>query len=161
MLVHNAQRALPPLEMWGGLECTVNRVGDEYMDQMQRNGHATRISDLNLFAGLGIRAIRYPVLWEHFAPNSFDNINWTWADQRINRLHELGVKPIIGLTHHGSGPRHTSLVDPSFAEGLAQYARLVAERFPHNIFYTPVNEPLTTARFSALYGHWYPHTDRQ
>ena len=22
---------------------------------------------------------------------------------------------------------------------------------------TPVNEPLTTARFSALYGHWYPH----
>jgi dTDP-4-dehydrorhamnose reductase len=23
--------------------------------------------------------------------------------------------------------------------------------------YTPVNEPLTTARFSGLYGHWYPH----
>jgi dTDP-4-dehydrorhamnose reductase len=23
--------------------------------------------------------------------------------------------------------------------------------------YTPVNEPLTTARFAALYGHWYPH----
>ena len=23
--------------------------------------------------------------------------------------------------------------------------------------WTPVNEPLTTARFSALYGHWYPH----
>jgi dTDP-4-dehydrorhamnose reductase len=44
---------------------------------MQRNGHATRISDLNLFAGLGIRVIRYPVLWEHFAPNGFDNINWT------------------------------------------------------------------------------------
>ena len=23
--------------------------------------------------------------------------------------------------------------------------------------WTPVNEPLTTARFSGLYGHWYPH----
>jgi hypothetical protein len=23
--------------------------------------------------------------------------------------------------------------------------------------WTPVNEPLTTARFSTLYGHWYPH----
>jgi dTDP-4-dehydrorhamnose reductase len=23
--------------------------------------------------------------------------------------------------------------------------------------WTPVNEPLTTARFSALYGHWHPH----
>ena len=22
---------------------------------------------------------------------------------------------------------------------------------------SPVNEPLTTARFCALYGHWYPH----
>ncbi|HEX8465815.1 MAG TPA: family 1 glycosylhydrolase [Abditibacterium sp.] len=158
MLVNNSQPVLPPLEMWGGLECTVNRVGDHYLDQMQRNGHATRISDLNLFAGLGIRALRYPVLWEHFAPDNFDNINWSWADQRINRLNELGVKPIIGLTHHGSGPRHTSLVDESFAEGLAQYARLVAERYPKNIYYTPVNEPLTTARFSTLYGHWYPHT---
>jgi dTDP-4-dehydrorhamnose reductase len=26
------------------------------------------------------------------------------------------------------------------------------------MYYTPVNEPLTTARFSALYGHWYSHT---
>ena len=23
--------------------------------------------------------------------------------------------------------------------------------------YTPINEPLTTARFCGLYGHWYPH----
>jgi dTDP-4-dehydrorhamnose reductase len=26
--------------------------------------------------------------------------------------------------------------------------------------WTPVNEPLTTARFSGLYGHWYPHGRR-
>lgn len=157
MIINQIEHVLPPLEMWGGVECTVNRVGDQYHDQLQRNGHATRSNDLNLFAGLGIRAIRYPVLWEHFAPNGFDNIDWTWADQRIGRLNELGIKPIIGLVHHGSGPRHTSLVDASFAEGLTHYARLVAERFPSNIYYTPVNEPLTTARFSTLYGHWYPH----
>ena len=30
-------------------------------------------------------------------------------------------------------------------------------RYPGVKRYTPVNEPLTTARFSALYGHWYPH----
>ena len=23
--------------------------------------------------------------------------------------------------------------------------------------FMPANEPLTTARFSGLYGHWYPH----
>ncbi|HVF39509.1 MAG TPA: NAD(P)-dependent oxidoreductase, partial [Gemmatimonadaceae bacterium] len=30
-------------------------------------------------------------------------------------------------------------------------------RYPHIRYVTPVNEPLTTARFSGLYGHWYPH----
>jgi dTDP-4-dehydrorhamnose reductase len=63
----------------------------------------------------------------------------------------------VGLVHHGSGPRHTSLLDPSFPEGLAMYARRVAERYPWVEDWTPVNEPLTTARFSGLYGHWYPH----
>lgn len=31
------------------------------------------------------------------------------------------------------------------------------ERYPWVEDWTPVNEPLTTARFSALYGHWHPH----
>jgi dTDP-4-dehydrorhamnose reductase len=30
-------------------------------------------------------------------------------------------------------------------------------RYPWIEDWTPVNEPLTTARFSGLYGHWYPH----
>ena len=59
--------------------------------------------------------------------------------------------------HHGSGPPGTDLLDPRFPEKLANYARSVAERFPQIHRYTPINEPQTTARFSALYGHWYPH----
>ncbi|HEX8819982.1 MAG TPA: family 1 glycosylhydrolase [Archangium sp.] len=145
------------LELWGGLECTVNRVGDVFFDQMERNGHATRVSDLHLFAGLGIRAIRYPVLWERVAPDSFENIDWTWADERLGGLRELNIRPIVGLTHHGSGPRHTSLMHDSFATGLADFALRVAERYPWVDAYTPVNEPVTTARFSGLYGVWYPH----
>jgi dTDP-4-dehydrorhamnose reductase len=153
----SASRDGTRVELWGGLECTVNRVRDVYFDQLERSGHATRSSDLALFAGLGIRAIRYPVLWERIAPGGFDVIDWSWPDARLQRLRELDVRPIAGLTHHGSGPRHTSLVDPSFADQLAQYARLVAERYPWLDAYTVVNEPLTTARFSGLYGHWYPH----
>jgi dTDP-4-dehydrorhamnose reductase len=72
-------------------------------------------------------------------------------------LRDLGIQPILGLVHHGSGPRHTSLIDASFADGLAQFAGVVAERYPWVAHYTPVNEPITTARFSGLYGHWYPH----
>jgi dTDP-4-dehydrorhamnose reductase len=48
-------------------------------------------------------------------------------------------------------------LDPNFAGELASFARTVAERYPWARYFTPVNEPLTTARFSGLYGHWYPH----
>ena len=148
---------LNPLELWGGVECTVNRVGDVFFDQMERNGHAWREDDLERFAALGLRALRYPLLWERLAPEHPRVTDWSWADRRLDRLRALGIRPIVGLVHHGSGPRRTHLLDPGFAEGLADFARQVAERYPWIEDYTPVNEPLTTARFSALYGHWYPH----
>ncbi|MDZ8079047.1 MAG: family 1 glycosylhydrolase [Nostoc sp. DcaGUA01] len=153
----NTPKSKLPLEVWAGVECTVNRVGEEYFDQLERNGHATRLDDLDLFAELGIHAIRYPVLWERIAPNGLENADWSWADERLERLRELGIRPIVGLVHHGSGPRDTSLVDPEFPEKLAVFARAVAKRYPWITHYTPVNEPLTTARFSGMYGHWYPH----
>ncbi|MDZ8186296.1 MAG: family 1 glycosylhydrolase [Nostoc sp. ChiSLP02] len=153
----NTPKSKRPLEVWAGVECTVNRVGEEYLDQLERNGHATRLDDLDLFAQLGIHAMRYPVLWEKIAPNGLENADWSWADERLERLRELGIRPIVGLVHHGSGPRDTSLVDPEFPEKLAVFARAVAQRYPWVTHYTPINEPLTTARFSGMYGHWYPH----
>jgi dTDP-4-dehydrorhamnose reductase len=149
--------AAPELALWGGLECTVNRVRDDYFSQMDRNGHAERLQDIERFASLGIKAIRYPVLWERTAPDGIDSADWTWPDERLPALRELGVTPIVGLVHHGSGPRHTSLVDPGFPEQLAEFAGAVARRYPWVEHYTPVNEPLTTARFSGLTGVWYPH----
>ncbi|ATY30659.1 sugar nucleotide-binding protein [Sphingomonas psychrotolerans] len=146
------------LELWAGPECTVNRVGDAFGDQFERCGHTRRLEDLDLFAGLGIKAIRYPVLWERIAPERPDVCDWRWVDPRMHRLRELGIDVIAGLVHHGSGPAYTNLLDDEgFAPGLAEHARRVAERYDWVDRYTPVNEPLTTARFSALYGHWYPH----
>ncbi|MDQ9170912.1 family 1 glycosylhydrolase [Oxalobacteraceae bacterium R-40] len=145
------------IELWGGLEGTVNRVQDQYFSQMERNGHSLRREDLERFASLGIRAIRYPVLWERTAPDGLADADWSWPDERLPGLQALGITPIVGLVHHGSGPRHTSLVDPGFAEQLAEFAGAVAQRYPWVEYYTPINEPLTTARFSGLYGVWYPH----
>jgi dTDP-4-dehydrorhamnose reductase len=153
----NDQATGHEVALWGGLECTVNRVQDDYFSQLDRNGHATREGDLERFAQLGIRAIRYPVLWERTAPDSLETADWSWPDERLPALQKLGITPIVGLVHHGSGPRHTSLVDPQFPEKLAGFARAVAQRYPWLEYYTPVNEPLTTARFSGLYGVWYPH----
>ncbi|MDP2010309.1 MAG: NAD(P)-dependent oxidoreductase [Phenylobacterium sp.] len=145
------------LQLWGGLECTVNRVGDQFHDQVRRSGHHDRIGDLDLVADLGVRTLRYPVLWEKVAPDRADECDWRWTDARLDRLKALDIAPIAGLVHHGSGPRRTHLLDPNFAAGLADFARAAAERYPHVRDWTPVNEPLTTARFSALYGHWHPH----
>ena len=145
------------MEIWGGLECTVNRVGDRFFDQVVRTGHNERLDDLARFAELGITAIRYPILWERFARTRSPDEAFRWSDERLGRLRELGVRPIAGLLHHGSGPLHTDLTDPDFAARFAEYAHLVASRYPWIFEWTPINEPLTTARFSGLYGHWYPH----
>ncbi len=147
----------PVMTLWGGLECTVNRVRETYFSQMDRNGHAGRVEDLARFASLGGRALRYPVLWERTAPGALADADWSWPDQRLPALRELGVTPIVGLLHHGSGPRHTSLLDADFAGKLAAFAGALAARYPWLEYYTPVNEPLTTARFSGLSGVWYPH----
>lgn len=145
------------IEFWAGPECTHNRVGHRYFEQLDRTGHASRIEDLELIAELGATAIRYPVLWERTQPIRQAEPDWRWTDERLARIRQLGMRPIVGLLHHGSGPEHTSLIDPEFPTKLAEYATHVAQRYPWVWAYTPVNEPATTARFSGLYGHWYPH----
>jgi dTDP-4-dehydrorhamnose reductase len=145
------------LELWGGLECTVARVGDRFRDQLAETGHRDRPDDLDAVARLGIRTLRYPIVWETVSPDRPDRADWSWHDARLERLRSLGLRPIAGLVHHGSGPRCTDLLDPAFPRLLARHAERVARRYPWIQDYTPVNEPLTTARFSALYGHWYPH----
>jgi len=145
------------MEIWGGIESTVNRVGNRYFTQLDRSGHESREGDLDQCAALGIRTLRYPLLWERVAPASSTQMDWEWTDKRLHKLNGLGVGVIAGLLHHGSGPSYTSLVEPDFAELFARYAAGVAQRYPWIESYTPVNEPLTTARFSGLYGVWYPH----
>ncbi|MCZ0963758.1 family 1 glycosylhydrolase [Paracoccus benzoatiresistens] len=151
-------RAISDLQLWGGCEYTLNRVGDRFFDQTRWSGHHERVSDLRLFADLGLRALRYPVLWERVSPQRPEERDFAWSDERLAEIRRLGLRPILGLVHHGSGPAYTSLVAGDFASGLAAHAGAVAERYPWIEDWTPVNEPLTTARFACLYGHWYPHT---
>ena len=156
MLMEQKQSLSLP-EVWGGIECTINRVGEKYRDQLVSSGHYTRDDDIGAFAELGIRALRYPVLWEKHQPDPDSDPDFSWVETRLNEIRSYNIEPIAGLLHHGSGPAFTSLDDPMFPEKLARYSGEVAAKFPWIKYYTPVNEPLTTARFSGLYGFWYPH----
>ena len=78
------------LALWGGVECTVNRVGDAYLDQLRWNGHDERVDDLERFTALGIRTLRYPFLWERIAPDGVERADWRWADERLARL--VGIR---------------------------------------------------------------------
>lgn len=144
-------------EIWGGVECTINRLGDRYLDQFLFAGLYQNPSYFNVLPDLGIKKIRFPILWEKHQPSQSTTIDWSWTEARLEELRSNNITPIAGLLHHGSGPSFTNLLEDDFPELFAAYAHKVAARFPWIQYYTPVNEPLTTARFSGLYGLWYPH----
>jgi dTDP-4-dehydrorhamnose reductase len=144
-------------QLWGGIECTINRVQDDFFDQLEYSGHYGRTTDIDFLVDTGIEKIRYPILWERHQPAQETIINWEPTGERLLALKQKNIDVIAGLVHHGSGPSFTDLLDENFPFLLAAYAEKVATRFPWINYYTPVNEPLTTARFSGLYGLWYPH----
>src|SRR3954471_15602657 len=117
-------------EIWGGIECSINRIGNTFRDQLQYCGHYTRDGDIDRIAGLGITALRYPVLWERHEPVRGQVIDWSWIAQQLQKIDRNKVTPIVGLVHHGSGPAYTNLLSNNFAYGLAAYAHQVASRFP-------------------------------
>src|SRR4051812_22945802 len=119
----------PPLQLWAGIECSVTRVGDRYYDQLNQTGHAGRPEDLEQFAALGVRALRYPVRGGRVARAGPGRADWRWPDERLARLRGLGVRPVVGLVHHGSGPPRTGLLDAGFAAGLGEFAGAVARRY--------------------------------
>src|SRR5215467_9366167 len=109
-------------EIWGGIECTINRVHDVFRDQLSDSGHYTRVGDIERIASLGITKLRYPVLWEFHQPVQNKKIDWSWTEKQLNTIRRNGIIPIAGLVHHGSGPAFTSLIDPDFPDKLGNYA---------------------------------------
>lgn len=155
MIAKKTQSAIP--DVWAGMECSINRIGDQFLDQLQLSGHYDRPDDIDRFAALGIKALQYPILWELHQPEKETVIDWDWTKSQLDKIQSHSITPIVGLVHHGSGPAFTNLLDEDFALGLSGFAKKVATQFPWLTYYKPVNEPLSTARFSGLYGFWYPH----
>jgi dTDP-4-dehydrorhamnose reductase len=44
--------------LWGGIECTINRVKDSWLDQLDMSGFYRRENDLEAISSLGIKTLR-------------------------------------------------------------------------------------------------------
>jgi beta-glucosidase len=128
------------------------------LDEYELTGHYERWrDDLDLMASLGVRAARYGVPWHRVNPAP-DRWEWSWADEPLERLLELGIDPIVDLVHYGTPPWMVgAFVNPDYPQRVAEYAARLADRFRGRIhWYTPLNEPRITAWYCGRLGWWPP-----
>ena len=139
-----------------GIECSypTNEQGRWRRDQMAATRHYSDWSeDFELAREVGVTHIRYgpPLHLIFIGPGQYD---WSWIDEPMAQLRQLGPEPIADLCHFGLPTWLGNFQNPEVAPALAEYAAAFAERYPWVRFYTPVNEMYVCARMSALQGMW-------
>ena len=109
--------------------------------------------DFRLVHDLGLRCLRYgpPYYRTHIGPGRYD---WSFADDAFAELARLDITPIADLCHFGLPDWLENFQNPEFPRYFAEYAAAFARRYPWIWLYTPVNEMLVTAEYSALRGFW-------
>ncbi|MFL5332481.1 MAG: family 1 glycosylhydrolase, partial [Geminicoccaceae bacterium] len=146
MLATGIENSYPTIALPDG---TPKRV-----DSMIKCGH-DRLwrEDFALLKEQGIEYLRYgpPYYQTHMGPGRYD---WTFSDDTLHALREQGVVPIADLCHFGVPDWMSDFQNPDFPRYFAEYAGAFARRFPWIKLYTPVNEILIAAKFSAAFGWW-------
>jgi beta-glucosidase len=154
-------RSTPGLELDGGfvvasgIECSAPVIaGGIRQDELRKTGHWDRVEeDLGLVASTGITHLRYGIPFHVVAadPRRFD---WSWTDRAMAAHRASGIDPIADLLHFGLPDDLAGFGDPRLPDRYGAFAAAFAERYPWVRYYTPVNEPLISARFSAQLGWW-------
>ncbi|HEX8784798.1 MAG TPA: family 1 glycosylhydrolase [Telluria sp.] len=124
------------------------------IDQMIACGHDRRWrEDFRLVQALGVDCLRYgpPYYRTHIGPGHYD---WAFADETFAELRRRGIVPIVDLCHFGLPDWLGDFQNPDFPRYFAEYAEAFCRRYPWIWLYTPVNEMLITAEYSALRGFW-------
>jgi beta-glucosidase/6-phospho-beta-glucosidase/beta-galactosidase len=124
------------------------------IDQMTASGHDRRWrEDFARARELGVDCLRYgpPYYRTHIGPGLYD---WSFADETFAALRRMGMVPIADLCHFGLPDWLGDFQNPDFPAYFAEYAEAFARRYPWIWLYTPVNEMLVTAEYSALCGFW-------
>jgi beta-glucosidase len=146
---------MSPFMFATGIENSYPTIADGVrIDEMDKCGHYERWrDDLELVREMGLRYLRWgPPLYRTFAaPGRYD---WDWTNEVLAEMRRLDIEPILDLCHFGVPDWLGNFQNPDFPRYFAEYARACARRYPHVVYWTPINEPLVTTLFSAKYGWW-------
>jgi beta-glucosidase/6-phospho-beta-glucosidase/beta-galactosidase len=132
-------------------------LGDQQVkriDEMEKCDHYGRWrEDFELVRELNIDCLRWgpPLYRAYLGPGRYD---WSFADETLRRLKELGITPIVDLCHFGVPDWLGNFQNPEFPAYFAEYAEAFARRFSWVRYFTLVNEISTAATFSARLGCW-------
>jgi beta-glucosidase/6-phospho-beta-glucosidase/beta-galactosidase len=129
-------------------------AGGRRVDEMEKCGHYDRWrEDLELTARMNIRFLRWgPAIHRTWLGRG--QYDWGWVDEVVTEMDRLDIEPIMDLCHFGLPDWLGNFQSRLFPELFAEYAQAFAARYPHVRYWTPVNEILITAMFSAKYGWW-------
>lgn len=138
-----------------GIECSYPTiVGGHRRDQLAETGHyQSWRRDLELCCEVGATVVRYgpPYYRMHLGPDRYD---WSFTDEVLPAMREMGLTPIIDLCHFGVPDWVGDFQNEDWPELFAAYSGAFAARYPWITLYTPVNEIYVCARFSAKDGIW-------
>ncbi|MGZ4973403.1 MAG: family 1 glycosylhydrolase [Limisphaerales bacterium] len=128
------------------------------LDEYELTGHYEKWrGDLDYMASLGVKAARYGIPWHRIQPTR-GQWDFSFADDTLNHLLDLGIEPIVDLVHYGLPLwLENAFLNPDFSKLMAEYSARIAERFKGRIHaYTPLNEPRITCWYSGKLGWWPP-----
>ena len=137
--------------------------GARAIDEYELTGHYERWhEDIGLAHGVGAEFLRWGVPWHRVNPEP-SMWDFDWTDRVLNRMSELGIRPVLDLLHYGTPLwLDGEFANRDFPERFAEFAGRVAERYGDFVTdYTPVNEPMIHAQFSGEYAYWPPYLSGQ
>ncbi len=142
---------------FGAFEST--KIHGSGMDIIETTGHLEQWrEDLDLLFASGMKNLRYSAPWHRIeaSPGVFD---FSWIDQPMRHMRQMGMKPVIDLLHHTSFPDwlDSGFANPLFPEFFLRFAEAFARRYEWVDSYTIFNEPLATTLLCSYTGDWYPH----
>lgn len=140
-----------------GLESThIFGTGKDVLELTRHTEHFN--DDLKLARKCGLDEMRYSIPWHRVErlPGTYD---WTWIDNALNRMRDLGIRPIMDPLHHTSFPQwlDRGFANDNFPALYLKFVTAIAERYPWATDYTVINEPFVTTWFCGHEGTWYPN----